>query len=182
MNSKFFTGIAPLEITLHILSQDICVSTYPMSGIIICYLWAWEEIISLLCFFLLMCNKLYLSAISLELVLGILKTVCCIFTAKVTCLDSASSYLFLSGALLVTTLIAAVSKQQRLWFIRHKVVFMNLFAVLFSLFFWGSIFSQVCGNLSAQKPWEYRSEVIKLSLPQASSGPQALGVQLCVRT
>lgn len=53
---------------------------------------------SLLCLFLVMCNKSCLSSISLELVLGIVKTVCHIFAAKVTCLDSASSYLFLSGA------------------------------------------------------------------------------------
>lgn len=156
-------------------SQGMCALAYPASGIIICSLW--EGLMSLLCLSLIMCNKSCLSAISLELVLSILKSVYSIFAAKVTCLDSASSYLFLSGAVLVTTLIAAVCKQHRLWFIRHKVMFMSLFAVLFSLFLWGCIFSQVCGSLSAQKPQEHRSEVIKLSLHQASSGPQALGVQ-----
>lgn len=142
-------------------SQGVCVPTYPVSGIIICYLWAWEEIMSLLCRPLVPCNKLCLSAISLELVLSILKTVCCIFAAKVTCLDSASSYLFLSGAawVLQSSLIAAVCKQQRLGFIRHKVMFMHLFVVLFSLFLWGCIFSQMCGSLSAQKLEATRTQI-----------------------
>lgn len=107
------------------------------------------------------------------------ETVCCMFAAKVTCLDPASSYLFLSGAVWVlqSSLTAAVCKQQRLGCIRHKVMFINLFAVLFSLFPRGYIFSQKCGSLSAQEAQEHGSEVRKLSLPQASSGPHALGVQ-----